>query len=62
MHKPMRPASTFPSSEDQRSLQIAFTKLAQQVASSKIDVSQAKLLLQIIDAAGRNLQAERLES
>jgi hypothetical protein len=48
--------------EDQRSLQIALTKLAQQVASNKIDAVQAKLLLQILESAGRNLPAEGLES
>jgi hypothetical protein len=56
------PSIDFPLIEDQRSLQIALTKLAQQVASNKIDAVQAKLLLQILDSAGRNLPAEGLES
>lgn len=52
------PNIEMPVIEDQRSLQIAFTKLAQQVATNKIDAAQAKLLLQILETAGRNLPAE----
>jgi len=52
------PSIEIPMIEDQRSLQVAFTQLAQQVASNKIDAAQARLLLQILETAGRVLQAE----
>lgn len=52
------PGIDIPVIEDQRSLQLALTKVAQQVAGNKIDAVQAKLLLQILDIAGRNLPAE----
>jgi len=40
--------------EDQRSLQLALTKLASQVAAKKIDAEQARILLRILESAGRN--------
>jgi hypothetical protein len=44
--------------EDQRSLQVAFARLANQVASNKIDATHARVLLQILESAGRSLPAE----
>jgi hypothetical protein len=41
--------------EDQRSLQVAFTRLAHRVATNQIDPTQARLLLQILQTAGRHL-------
>ena len=41
--------------EDQRSLQVAYLRLAQQVHASTISLGQAKLLLQILQSAGKNL-------
>ena len=41
--------------EDQQSLQLAYMKVAQQVASNKIDPAQARVLLQVLDKAGRGL-------
>jgi hypothetical protein len=58
-HGQMRAGSIeIPVIEDQHSLQLAFVRLAQQVAASKIDPAQAKVLLQIFESAGRNLPAE----
>jgi hypothetical protein len=45
----------FPVIEDQRSLQLGYMKLAQQVAANKIDPEQARILLQVLKSAGRNL-------
>jgi hypothetical protein len=44
--------------EDQRSLQVAFARLASQVASNKIDAAHARVLLQILESAGGALPAE----
>jgi hypothetical protein len=44
--------------EDQRSLQVAFARLASQVVSNKIDATHARVLLQILESAGRALPAE----
>jgi hypothetical protein len=58
-HGQMRAGSIeIPVIEDQHSLQLAFVRLAQQVAAGKIDPAQAKVLLQIFESAGRNLPAE----
>jgi len=51
-HGQMRAGSIeIPVIEDQHSLQLAFVRLAQQVAASKIDPAQAKVLLQIFESA-----------
>ena len=41
--------------EDQSSLQLAYMKVAQQVAANKIDPAQARVLLQVLAKAGRGL-------
>jgi hypothetical protein len=38
-----------------RSLQLAYMKVAQQVAANKIDPAQARVLLQVLEKAGRSL-------
>ena len=49
------PSIDIPVIEDLHSLQVAFTRLAHQVAANKIDAGQAKVLLQILQSAGRTL-------
>lgn len=48
--------------EDQLSLQVAFTRLAHQVAAGKVDPAQAKVLLKILESAGRNFPGETVEA
>ena len=52
------PSVEIPVIEDQHSLQVAFTRLAHQVATNKIEPAKARVLLQIIESAGRNLAEE----
>ena len=47
--------------EDRRSLQLAFSQLARATASAKISPSQATVLMQILDKAGRYLPEEKPE-
>lgn len=41
--------------EDRRSLHLAYMELAQQVAAGKIDRTQARVLLRVLESAGCNL-------
>lgn len=52
------PVFELPVIEDQASLQIAFSRLAQQVMAEKVNAPQARLLLQILQSAARNLPVE----
>jgi|tagenome__1003787_1003787.scaffolds.fasta_scaffold20148045_1 hypothetical protein len=54
------PPYDLPAIEDQRSLQLALLRLAQQVYTSTLSLPQAKLLLQILQTAGKNLPMEEM--
>ena len=41
--------------EDESSLQLAYLKLAQQIAANKIAPAQARILLQVLEKAGRGI-------
>jgi hypothetical protein len=48
--------------EDHRSLQIAYSRLAQQIVTSRIDANQAKLLIQILHSAAAIVPASSTAS
>src|SRR5205807_2916743 len=51
------PEIELPLIEDPESLQVAYMSIAQQVISKKLDARQARVLLQIVESASRNLDA-----
>lgn len=54
-------ALDFPVIEDQDSLQVAYTRLAQQVVTGRIKAGEAKVLLQILQSAANNLDVNETE-
>ena len=52
------PTLELPLIEDEHSLRVAFARLAHQVAANKIAPPQAKVLLQILESAGRSLASD----
>jgi hypothetical protein len=50
-----KPAPELPAIEDQQSLQVAFLQLAKNVATGTLNPAQAKVMLQILQCAGKNL-------
>lgn len=54
----LSPAFDLPIIEDQRSLQIALTRLAQQVVIGKVRPNEARILLQILQSAAKILPTE----
>ena len=49
----------FPVIEDRRSLQLAFSQLVRETTSGRIAPAQARVLMQILDKAGRYLPKEK---
>jgi len=51
------PEIEIPLIEDADSLQVAYMSIAQQLTSKKIDAARARVLLQTIECAARNLES-----
>jgi hypothetical protein len=57
----LAPVLDLPIIEDQHSLQVAFTRLAQQVVTGRVKATEAKVLLQILQSAANNLDVSETE-